>query len=280
MFSLEIVLSECPTVPPKAAMLDFDGTISLIRAGWHPILIGLFVEHLWNTPKGKLISEAELERIAKSNIELNIGKQPIYQTYSLVKVIQELGGKPESPERYLEIYYKELFEIVRHRHEQLRAGLDPKELTVPGTFELLEMLRRRGLKLYLVSGTEEEYLREDVPLLRLTDYFDGGIYGGQKDPAAFSKAMIVDKILRENGISGSELIGFGDGHTETKDVKNVGGFAVGVASNETARQGIDLWKRDQLLRAGADWIIPDFSDVQQIETKIWEHGIQKRHPEA
>jgi phosphoglycolate phosphatase-like HAD superfamily hydrolase len=270
MFSIEIVHRASPAVRPKAAMLDFDGTVSVIRAGWHPILIGQFLELLQETPKGKLLAETELEQIAKNSIELNIGKQPIYQFYSLVQLIQKFEGTPADPEDYLKEYYRSLFEIVRRRHEQLQNGLDPQELVVPGTFDLLAMLRRYGLKLYLVSGTEEEFVRKDAQLLRLTDYFDGGIFGGQKDASAFSKAMIVDKILKDNNIAGTELIGFGDGHTETHDVKTVGGFAVGVALNETTRQGIDLWKRDQLLRAGADWIIPDYTDVAQIESKLFE----------
>ncbi|MDR2115592.1 MAG: HAD hydrolase-like protein [Planctomycetaceae bacterium] len=270
MFSIEIIHCERPVAQPKAVMLDFDGTISVIRAGWHPVLIELFLKHLRATPQGKLLSEIELEQIAKNNIELNIGKQPIYQFYSLVQVIQKLGGISSDAEDYLNEYYQSLFEIVRQRHEQLQNGLDPQELLVSGTLVLLEMLRRRGLKLYLVSGTEEEFLRQDVQLLCLQDYFDGGIYGGQKDPATFSKAMIVAKILEENNLTGAELIGFGDGHTETYEVKKVGGFAIGVASNETARQGIDLWKREQLIRAGADWIIPDYTDVEQIESKLFQ----------
>ncbi|MDR1964983.1 MAG: haloacid dehalogenase-like hydrolase [Planctomycetaceae bacterium] len=270
MSSIEIVHGEHPVVCPKAAMLDFDGTLSVIRAGWHPILIGLFLKYLRDTPQGKLRSETELEEVAKSHIELQIGQQPIYQFYSLVQVIREFGGIPSEPEDYLREYYQFLFEIVRRRHDQIRNGVDPQEFVVPGTYGLLAMLQRRGLKLYLVSGTEEELVREDVRLLRLSDYFDGGIYGGQKTPSSFSKALLVDRILRENQLTGAELLGFGDGHTETCEVKKVGGFAIGVASNETARSGIDLWKRDQLLRAGADWIIPDYNDLATIESKLFE----------
>ncbi|MDR1141134.1 MAG: haloacid dehalogenase-like hydrolase [Planctomycetaceae bacterium] len=269
MFSIEVVHGASPAARPKAAMLDFDGTISIIRAGWHPILIELFLKYLRETPQGKRLSEIELKQIAKNNIELNIGKQPIYQFYSLVQVIQKLEGISSDAENYLNEYYQSLFEIVRQRHEQLQNGLDPQELMVPGTLDFLTMLRRHGLKLYLASGTEEEFVRKDVQLLQLTDYFDGGLYGGQKDPSTFSKAMVVTKILRENKITGTELIGIGDGHTETDEVKKVGGFALGVASNETERQGIDLWKRDQLIRAGADWIIPDYTDIVQIESKLF-----------
>jgi phosphoglycolate phosphatase-like HAD superfamily hydrolase len=269
MFSIEVIGLKRPPVPPKAAILDFDGTISLIRAGWHSLLIRLCTNALQKTPLGQSQHEKDLEQTAKEGIEINIGKKPVYQFYTLVESIRKFGGQPKPPEDYLQEYYQSLFPLVQHCHQQLQTGHDPKEFIVEGTFDLLNMLRRNGLKLYLVSGTEEEFVREDVRLLGMTKYFDGGIYGSQKDTTAFSKAMIIKQIINENKMTGEELIGFGDGHTETRDVKEVGGFAVGVASNETARHGIDSWKREQLLRAGADWIIPDFSRIELVETRIF-----------
>jgi phosphoglycolate phosphatase-like HAD superfamily hydrolase len=269
MFSLEIVRSDHPALIPKAAMLDFDGTVSIIREGWHKLLTDFFASRLKATPQEEQTSQDKLIETAKTALEPNIGKQPIYQFYTLADLVKERGGNPLEPEKYLAEYYRDLLGIVQRRHDQIRGGLDPRELLIPGTLDLLQMLKRRGLKLYLVSGTEEEFIKEDCKLLRITDYFDGGIYGGQKDPAKYSKAMIVAKILAENNISGMELIGFGDGQTETRDIRAVGGFVIGVASNETARQGIDAWKRNQLIQAGADWIIPDFTDLEQIEKNLF-----------
>ena len=54
-------------------------------------------------------------------------------------------------------------------------------------------------------------------------------------------------------------MGFGDGYVEIENVKAVGGVAVGVASNEKEREGIDQWKRERLIQAGADrnhWRFP------------------------
>jgi len=39
---------------------------------------------------------------------------------------------------------------------------------------------------------------------------------------------------------------------------------VGVASNEATRTGINKWKRDRLIRAGADIIISDFQEYKQL----------------
>jgi phosphoglycolate phosphatase len=80
----------------------------------------------------------------------------------------------------------------------------------------------------------------------------------------YSKKMVIDRILNENGLSGSELVTFGDGYVEIENTKAVGAIAVGVASDEANRQGIDEWKRKRLIDAGADLIIPDFRPFERL----------------
>ena len=45
-----------------------------------------------------------------------------------------------------------------------------------------------------------------------------------------TKVAVISRVLRQLGIRGDELIGFGDGVVETQAVKAAGGVAVGVAS--------------------------------------------------
>jgi phosphoglycolate phosphatase len=45
---------------------------------------------------------------------------------------------------------------------------------------------------------------------------------------------------------------------EIEEVRRAGGVAIGVASDEETRQGINAWKRQRLIRAGADIIIGDY----------------------
>ena len=69
------------------------------------------------------------------------------------------------------------------------------------------------------------------------------------DYRAFSKAQVIERILRENAVEGASLLGFGDGYVEIQNVKAVGGLAVAVASDEAGRSGrADPWKRDRLRR--------------------------------
>jgi hypothetical protein len=44
-----------------------------------------------------------------------------------------------------------------------------------------------------------------------------------------------------------------------RETQRRGGLCIGVASDELRRFGINLSKRKRLIRAGADLIIPDFS---------------------
>jgi phosphoglycolate phosphatase-like HAD superfamily hydrolase len=131
-------------------------------------------------------------------------------------------------------------------------------MMVPGAEELLSALCQRGLTLYLASGTDLTYVRDELDVLGLQRYFGPRVYGALDDYRKFSKAMVIARIIADTGVQGSEILGFGDGFVEIEEVKKVGGLAVGVASNEVTRRGINDWKRQRLIRAGADLIIGDY----------------------
>jgi phosphoglycolate phosphatase len=129
---------------------------------------------------------------------------------------------------------------------------------VPGARALLESLKARGLTLYLASGTDEIYMKEEARLLDVARYFDGGVYGAQDDYKSFSKKILVQRILANTTVKGGEIIGVGDGYVEIEEVKLVGGTAVGVATTEPECQVVDDWKRKRLIGVGADYIVPNF----------------------
>ena len=271
MISLEMIRSPQKSKTPfRYAVLDFDGTLSLIREGWQQIMIPYFTEALQDTPTGKERSFESLEALAKEFIFLHTGKQTIYQCIALAEEIQKLGGTPLDPQAYKDEYHRRLLHRIDDRLKGLEDGsISPESLTVPGSYELLDMLQSHGVSLYLASGTDEEYVLTEAKLLRVDQYFAGHIYGAQRDYQNFSKKMVIERILRENHLSGAELLGFGDGYVEIENVREAGGYAVGVASNETTRQGIDDWKRERLIRAGADMIIPDYRNIAELEQTLF-----------
>ena len=73
-------------------------------------------------------------------------------------------------------------------------------------------------------------------------------------------------VLADDDISAVStiLLGFGDGFVEIEEVSKAGGVAVGVASNEEKRQGVNAWKRERLIRAGADAIVGDYRCRQEL----------------
>ena len=76
--------------------------------------------------------------------------------------------------------------------------------------------------------------------------------------------MVIDRIINTNKLDGAHLIGFGDGYVEIENCKAVGGIAIGVATDEYRRGGLDGWKRKRLTEAGADVIIADFTPQQEL----------------
>jgi hypothetical protein len=110
-------------------------------------------------------------------------------------------------------------------------------------------------------------------LLGLDEYFGPRIYGACDDYKTFSKAKVIQRILEQNRVEGSSLLGFGDGYVEIQNVKQAGGTAVAVASDEAGRSGkADLWKRDRLIGVGADLVIPDYRDCRALIAYLWNES--------
>ena len=121
-----------------------------------------------------------------------------------------------------------------------------------------------GVQCYLASGTDVEFVRNEAELLGVSQFFNGGIHGALREYKKFSKAMVIQKILTDFGLSGTELLIIGDGYVEIENAKAVGAIAVGVASVEDNIYNMNADKRERLIRVGADIIIPDFRDGKQL----------------
>jgi phosphoglycolate phosphatase len=242
-------------------LFDFDGTLSLIRQGWPEVMVPMFTEVLPALP-GE--TEADRGRLAFEDIMRLNGKQTIYQMMQLAARIRERGGEAKEPLWYKHEYLRRLDLRIKDRIDGLRQGTIPADdLLVHGARRLLENLKDRGLPVYLASGTDEIFVKQEAELLGLTPYFGRRIYGAQDDFKTFSKKLVIARIIRENGIRGEQLLSFGDGYVEIENTREAGGLAVAVASDE-ANNGsgrMDEWKRERLSGVGADVVIPDFRDA-------------------
>ena len=83
------------------AVLDFDGTISLVREGWQGIMVPYFIDELGRAPGAKAFSDEEISYKVRDFVTVLTGKQTIYQCIRLAEEITALGGTPEEvPERF------------------------------------------------------------------------------------------------------------------------------------------------------------------------------------
>jgi len=268
---IELCRESIPLGHVKHAVFDHDGTVSTLRQGWEqimaPVMIKAILGEQYETADEALyhkVRDGVLDYIDKST-----GIQTIVQMEALVEMVRESGLVPAEKIRdkfgYKEIYNDALMEQVNKRIEKFRrAELDITDYTVKGALEFIGALKQRGITLYLASGTDREDVAAEAEALGYADLFDGGIYGSVGDITKYSKKMVIEKIMTDNNLQGPELTVFGDGPVELRECIKREGIAVGVASDEIRRHGLNLEKRTRLIRAGADLIIPDFSQQSQL----------------
>jgi phosphoglycolate phosphatase-like HAD superfamily hydrolase len=260
---IEILNPNLPRGRFRSALFDFDGTLSLIREGWPQVMIPMMVEELRQT--GTAESDAQLTAAVEEFVMRLNGRQTIYQMIQLAEEVRRRGGRPADPLTYKHRYHDLLMQRIRHRLTALQTGqARAVDWTVPESHRLLENLRRRGLTLYLASGTDLPFVQHEAELLGLAEYFGRHIYGALDEYRRFSKKLIIEEILQAHHLCGEELLGFGDGFVEIEEVKRAGGVAVAVASDEIRRRGMDAWKRQRLIQAGADIVIPEYRQHERL----------------
>jgi phosphoglycolate phosphatase len=241
----------------RVVLFDFDGTLSLVRSGWMDVMVPMMVEFLAELKTGE--PGEQLRDVVEDFVWRLTGQETVYQMIALAGEVQKRGGTPLDPLEYKRIYLDRLWTRIRGRVKELKDGGSPEKYLVPGARRLLEALRERGMTMYLASGTDEEYMKEEARLLDVERYFNGGVFGALDDYKSFSKGILIRRIIDSAAFSGPEFLGFGDGYVEIEEVKNVGGVAVGVATAEPDCLEVDQWKRSRLIGVGADMVIPNFA---------------------
>jgi phosphoglycolate phosphatase len=265
---IELLTENLSARGARVVLFDFDGTLSLIRAGWVEVMVPMMVEVLSECKSGE--TEEQLTEIVREFVGRLTGKDTIYQMIELAEQVEQRGGQPQDALAYKKMYLDRLWTKIENRIDDLRGGRVPAdEYLVPGSRPLLEALYGRGLKMYLASGTDDQYVKEEARLLDVTKYFDGGVYGALDDYKSFSKAILIQRIIAKTECRGHEFLGFGDGYVEIENVKQVGGIAVGVASDEPECLRVDEWKRGRLIRVGADCIIPNYLCREELMSTLF-----------
>ena len=252
----------------RFAVFDFDGTLSLLRTGWQRVMADLMVEALQATPRAE--AEAQLRTRTAEPVFGLAGRPTIIQMQWLVDEVRQRGGTPQTAEAYKHQYLVRLSERIRHRAD-LEAGRQPPErFRVPGALEFVAALHARGVACTIASGTDETAVREEVALLGLAPLI-ADLRGARED-GSDAKRVVIDHLTARHRLSTGELAVIGDGRAEMEYGRAASGLAIGVASTEDERAGIDAHKRSLLVAAGADVIIPDFSQPAELLAYLWPTG--------
>jgi rfaE bifunctional protein kinase chain/domain len=269
---LEIINKWKITPSIEYAIFDHDGTISTLREGWElimaPVMIRSILGKKYLDADQSLFQKVKL-RVAEF-IDKTTGIQTLVQMKGLIEIIREFGCVPEGEMLdefgYKKIYNDELLKMVRQREAKFHRGeLTLEDFTMRNAVPFLEKLHKAGVRLYLASGTDVEDVAGEAKVLGYDHLFEGRIFGAVGDVNKEAKKIVLDRILDSIGSSATgKLVTFGDGPVEIRETRKRGGLTIGVASNELRRYGLNESKRTRLIKAGADVIVPDFSQIDKL----------------
>lgn len=269
---IEIVSKWKGQLQLKHAIFDHDGTISTLREGWELIMGPMMMKAVLGD-KYKDADEALYQKVqtrVNEFIDRTTGIQTLVQMKGLLDLIREFGCVPEAQMLnefgYKQIYNEELLKMVKEREKKLSRGeLSQDDFSLKNAIPFLQKLHDAGIKLYLASGTDEEDVKNEARIMGYDHLFEGRIYGAVGDVTKEAKKMVLDRILDTIGESAfGKVATFGDGPVEIRETHKRGGVTVGIASNELKRFGLNESKRTRLIKAGADVIVSDFSQINQL----------------
>ncbi len=226
-------------------------------------MIPYFCEVLKDTHTSE--TEGKILGCVTDFVDYLTGKQTIYQCIRLDEEVQKRGGPKRDPFLYKKEYLRRLEERIKSRKQALSDGSAvPEDYLVPGVKPFIALLQKNGIKCYLASGTDEQDVFREASLLGLDGIFEGGIHGARDEMLACSKELVIKDMIGREKITPKELVSFGDGYVEIELVEKLGGLAIGAATEEEKREGVNMWKRNRLIAAGAYAIIPDFRNAEEI----------------
>lgn len=249
----------------RAVLFDFDGTLSTLRSGWESIMAPFMKEEIIGSCRLSAAEEECLDREIASYIDQSTGIQTIYQMQWLTDKVRASGWNEEVKDEweYKAVYNSRLLEQVKKRVDLLAAGQSKADdYLIQGAADFIRTLHRRGLELYVASGTDHPDVVREAEVLGVAKYFRA-IAGAPVGKADCSKEKVLRELMHVKGLAGNELAVIGDGKVEIRLAKEAGGLALGLASDEESRTGIHPVKRQRLLAAGADWIAGDFLNSEE-----------------
>lgn len=247
----------------RAAVFDFDGTLSTLRLGWESVMEALMLEMI----AGDTAVDPALRAEVTAYIGQSTGIQTYYQMQWLAEAVARHGRHPGAsadPWWYKAAYNTRLMQPVERRKAALAGGEKARtDFLIRGGEEFLVALRERDIDIYVASGTDDHDVKKEVAALGLAGYCKE-IAGAPPGRADCSKEAVLRMLIEQHGLRGGEVVVIGDGKVEIALGRQAGALALGVASREEERFGVNPVKRERLVQAGAHAIVGDFEEQAAI----------------
>jgi len=164
-----------------------------------------------------------------------------------VKPLLEKLMPEESPERITEARLK--FLAVYGEHLVVETTL------YPGVVDVLDQFTRAGKKLAVVTNKPEGLAAGILEVMKLDGYFRL-VLGGDSLPNRKPHPEPIEKAIKELGASPDRTIVVGDSPVDCEAAKGAGAYAIGAAYGFRGK--------DELVAAGCDIIIDDFSSLKSV----------------
>ncbi len=208
----------------RAVVFDFDGTLAVLNIDFSQMRDEVF----------KLMRKYGID---ESSIEEK------YLLEIIDEVVPILSKRNSSAAE--EFYQKA--HLILHEIE-MKAAEEGRIL--PGVKEVLVSLKRKGIKVGIVTRNCEEAVRKVLPdIEKFCDIFISRDSIRRVKP----HPEHMTSVLTALHVSGKETVMVGDHPIDIQAGKRVGMKTIGVLTGRT--------KRDEFEKAGADWILRDASEV-------------------
>lgn len=253
---MEILLQHQTLGKLDAAVFDFDGTLSKLRAGWEEVMAPLMCESIPGNPE-------EVQALVTEYIDQSTGIQTIFQMRWLAEEVARRGGCAKDPWTYKDEYNRRLMLEVQRRRDAVSAGTeDAEKYMVPGGMAFLQALQDRGVTMYAASGTDETDVQAEAAVLGFAGFFTE-IAGAKRDTDDCSKEAVLRRLVRP----GRNLLVVGDGKVEIALGREAGALTLGIASQDTPgcmSEEMNEQKYRRLAAAGAHAIVCDFRNLEEL----------------
>jgi phosphoglycolate phosphatase len=217
-------MSLSPLKKIRAVVFDFDGTLAVLNIDF-PLM---------------------RERVFELMRRYDVGEELIEEKY-LLEIIDEvyhllLGRNPPAAESFYQEAHGILHEI------ELKAA--EKGRMLPGVENVLRFLRRKGIKVGIVTRNCEEAVRKVLP--NIEEFCD--VFASRNSIRKVKPhPEHLTSVMKALNVSGEETVMVGDHPIDVQAGKRVGMKTIGVLTGRT--------KREEFEKTGADFVLKDTSEI-------------------